>query len=193
MAYFEENVDKLLLYDRQDYKDWLSGDRNNPMVWSGISYQCTSDYQLKKEDVDVCMLHLTELLRQIIGIFNNDTKWILNHDDKDLDWLPQKATKPLELKRLFADNNQSGEFKGAIILSNKELLLVASDLVNYPVSLFRKYNRVYKNIDINNADLEIIIKISGHMTLDIICKDALLLKEMISKISAPGLLIQPYY
>ncbi|MNR43714.1 hypothetical protein D3C85_1623630 [compost metagenome] len=64
--------------------------------------------------------------------------WIVNHEDKDLEWLPNNEDNLISLRTLFKERGIPNTFKGAIIFTKDDLLKFSKDLISYPYSVLNK-------------------------------------------------------
>lgn len=190
MIEFEENVNELLPYDREHYIDFLDDDFNSFTEWNAVSLQLDN----KRKNVN-----LTEYVAVFEPVFKNVIKkldmgsvWVINHDDKDLYWFPNKENNLTSLRKLFKQKKVPNKYRGAIIFVKDDLLELAKDLLSYPVALFGKDGFLYKNLDISHGKLKFIIKITGHLTLDLLSMDKELLKKIINENSSDDFHIIEY-
>jgi len=112
--------------------------------------------------------------------------WVVNHDDKDMNWFITNDDKLPDLRSLFKHNNAPNTFRGCLIFSKEDLCSVARDLVTYP------YVFSYKNLDVSHGKLPFIIKATGHLTLDLLSTDKALLSDVANDESLSSFLRIPY-
>jgi len=130
--------------------------------------------------------------KAIILQLDNGSLWIVNHDYKDLQWLPNDEDNLISLRALFKQNNIPNEFKGALSFTKDDLLKVSNDLISYPLAVFNAADVLYKDLDISHSELPFIIKISGHANIDLLSTDKDLLKEVLDANSSNGFILKPY-
>lgn len=170
MIEFKTEVKELLPYDRKKYLSLKK--------WFGVSVQLPGDVQ---HIAPVEFIEKYEhLFKNLIEHFDSEDLWIVNHDYVDRDWFPtEDNTLPL-LRDLFHKNGISTNFIGALLLSKKELLKYAVDLISYPHAVFKQQEMLYNDIDISNSKINFVIKISGHLNLDLLSTDKELLKRILN-------------
>jgi hypothetical protein len=89
MIAFKKNVKKLLPYDRRQYQEFLYDDFNSPTKWYGISFRLPIAIEQKKINLMDFVKIYGRLFENIALRFDDTSLWIVNHDDKDLKWLPK--------------------------------------------------------------------------------------------------------
>jgi hypothetical protein len=168
MIIFNKNTANVLPYDRKKYIEYLEDDYPQDSIWNGISFQLNETNNLEK------FIKLYDpLFKNLILTLNNSAQWIINHDDIDLDWLPNRKNNLSLLRDLFMQNNIPDSYRGAIIIGKDGLLALSKELLSYPYAFFsgEKEGLLYKNIDISHSQLPIVIKITGHMCIDLLSTD----------------------
>ncbi len=179
MVKFATEVAKNLPYDRKQYLDYYDPDLKNldPAIhWYGVSMQLEAIQDQKLYLVcDDVVKKSTDLLNAAfkIIVFHLDPGqfWIVNHEDMDLKWFYESDGKLPALCGLFKDNNIAESFVGALTFSREELLRFSRDLIMYP------YVLSYKTLDVSNSELPFIIKLTNHLTLDILSTEPKLIEK----------------
>jgi hypothetical protein len=178
MINFEANYKVLLPYEKELYLDYLEEDNCTISNWKGVSFQ------LKTKELEIGLIKFIKfyepLFKNAVMSLDNGKKWIVNHDDKDLKWLPNDENNLKSLRTLFRQNNIQNTFTGALILNKQELLNYSLDLISYPFSVFNKNGLLYKNLDVSHSEKPIIIKISGHWNIDFLSTDINLLRKIVA-------------
>lgn len=179
---FQKNVQSLLPYSRKKYIE-MSG-------WFGVSFQMTGNTK------DVIFRDYLEIyepwFKSVMSRFGNNSSWIINHEYRDFEWFPNRENNLASLRALFKRNKISAKFKGALVLDKDDLLKFSRDLISYPYVLFSKHNILYRDLNISNSELPFIVKISGHLNIDLLSTDKNLLKEMVIANSTNDFVIKPY-
>jgi len=182
MIVFEKDVRSLLPYDRKQYLAHSE--------WYGVSFQ------LNKNLNEINLINFVKmynpLFENIVSKLDTGLSWIVNHDDKDLDWFPNDEDNLPSLRTLFKQHNISNKFKGALVLTKDDLLHYSKDLISYPFAVFSKESSLYKNLDISHEKIEFIIKISGHLNIDLLSTDTQLLKKIIRRNTTDDFILKPY-
>jgi hypothetical protein len=190
MIEFKKNVKKVLPYDRRQYIDFFDEERDSTIKWYGVSFQ------LENEGRNVGLTEFVEiyesLFKNIVLKFDNSSFWIVNHDDKDLNWIPNDEDNLIPLRNLFKQRNIPNTFKGALIFTKDDLLEFFRDLISYPCAIFNKENSLYKNLDVSHSELQFIIKISGHMCIDFLSTDKELLRKVVNEDSSSYFIVKEY-
>jgi hypothetical protein len=191
MIKFRKNFSKLLPYNRRQYIKYLN-DSGSSIEWYGISFQSPAI----NGESGITSQEFTEsyeyLFKKIVLKFDNRSFWIVNHDDKDLEWLPNNDDNLTHLRSLFKKNSVPNSFKGALILSVDALLDLSRDLISYPHIVLNKAGFLYKDLDISHGELQLVIKISGHLNIDFLSTDKGLLREVVNE-NSPNLFIIKEY
>lgn len=170
MIEFKNKVNEQLPYNRKKY--------TSRKGWFGFSFQLPGVFEGKDIGLDKYVEVYDDLFKYIICLFKKDSRWIVNHDFLDEEWFPNNQNNLKSLRRLFKQNNISNIFKGAIIFETDDILDYSKDLLSYPYSVINKKDILYNNIDISNSEFPFVIKISGHLTIDILSEN----KELLIKI-----------
>jgi len=192
MIEFKKNVKKILPYDRQQYLDFLDENFDSSTKWYGVSLQLPGGYEGRKISLMEYLEAYERWFKAIILQLDNGSLWIVNHDYKDLQWLPNDEDNLISLRALFKQNNIPNEFKGALSFTKDDLLKVSNDLISYPLAVFNAADVLYKDLDISHSELPFIIKISGHANIDLLSTDKDLLKEVLDANSSNGFILKPY-
>lgn len=173
MIDFKNKVKTLLPYDRKQYiskKDWF-----------GVSFQLPGVFEGKDIGLEVYLEVYEDWFKSVISKFSNDTQWIVNQDFIDEDWFPNKQNNLKILRSIFKQNNIPNTFNGAIIFNTDDLLKLSKDLISYPYAVFDKIGLLYNNIDISHNELPFVIKISGHLNIDLLSTDIELLRKVVNE------------
>jgi hypothetical protein len=160
-----------LPYNRQKYIDYLDEDIESISDWNGYSLQIAkpkfSNFESK---IDI----LEAAFKIIISRYDESKIWILTHDDKDMKWFPNKENNLISLRELFKKSNISNSYVGSLICSTNDICTLARDFISYSFVLS------YKNLDFSHSKLPFIIKITNHLTIDVLSTDMKLLKDIIN-------------
>jgi hypothetical protein len=189
MIGFKKNVNKILPYDRNKYIGFLGDDSS--IKWYGVSFQLPGTFEGDKINPKDYIETFGPLFKNLVCKIDNGSVWIVNHDDKDLKWFPNDDDNLFQLRELFKQNNITNTFKGAIIFSTDELLNISEDLLLYPF-IVAGDGFLYKDLDVSHGELQAIIKISGHLNVDFLSTDKMLLKEIAFENSSKQLIIRKY-
>jgi hypothetical protein len=188
MIEFKKNVKKVLPYDREQYLDSLDDDIESSIKWYGVSFQLNSKRKGLTEYVEV----FESVFKNIISKLDIGSFWVINHDDKDLDWFPNDDNNLTSLRTLFKQGNIPNTFRGALIFKKDDLLEFTKDLISYPYVLLYKDALLYKNLDISHGELQFIIKVSGHLTIDLLSTDKELLRKVVNANSSSHFNVKEY-
>lgn len=184
MIKFKENIKEMLPYDRDHYIDFLDDCFNSETKWCAVSLQMDSENgeNSLSKFIDIFGLIFKNLILQL----DNGVSWIINHDDKDLRWFLNDMNNLEALRAIFKQNNVQDSFKGSLILEKVDLLELAQDIISYP------YVLSYKNLDISHGKLQFIIKITSHLTIDLLSMDKVLLQKIVNEIRSNKINIKEY-
>lgn len=187
MIKFIKKYSNLLPYSKKRYKDYLDDDINDDDLeekWYGYSIQMPQDDCTLSNAVNI----FTPILRDIILSFGLNTAWIISHEYKDMEWFNKyiKEDKLPILWNLFLKNDVVYPFKGGIKMDSNVLLSCIKNLIEYAPILS------YKNIDISNMKVPLIIKLTDHITLDLLSNDEDLLNKHMTMLNTAGLKIIKY-
>lgn len=183
MIEFIDDVKNHLPYSRKQYISFKN--------WFGVSYQL--DEKLESVTLDSFVNNFESFIRFLITMFDKDTDWVVNHDDKDLDWFPNNEDNLYDLRKLFKENNIPNNFRGGLILTGHDLLTWIKSLMIYPFSVFNDKDILYKNLDISNCRYQFIIKISGHLNIDLLSTNKDFLEKIIFNDNYPHKFIVKEY
>lgn len=174
MIAFKTNIHELLPYDREQYK--------SEKKWFGVSFQLPGVFDGKDIGLEAFLENYHDWLTHIILNFDRShDKWIINHDYLDGDWLPNYEDNLKSLRDLFKQNNIPNSFNGAILFTTDELLKYLKDLISYPYAVFNQKGLLYNNLDISYSVQPFIIKISAHLTIDLVSTDIALLRKVVNE------------
>ncbi|MBW7675117.1 hypothetical protein [Chryseobacterium chendengshani] len=170
MIEFKEKVIDILPYNRKRYLSLKE--------WYGISFQKPND---EKEKNLLGFIDCYEpLFKTLIQQFDNRYPWVVNHDYMDKNWFPNEDNTLMLLRNLFKENNIPNTFKGAMIFTTDDLLRYTKELISYPYAVFSQKDILYSDIDISNSEIQLVIKISGHLNIDLLSTDLNLLKKIVN-------------
>jgi len=192
MIEFKKNFDEMLPYDRQRYIEFLSGDFSSSIKWYGVSFQLHSLHEGGVIGLTEFVEFYESLFKNVVSQLDNGSFWILNHDDKDLKWLPNDRGNLTHLQTLFKQRSVSNVFIGALIFDKDDLLEFSTELISYPYSASSKEGSLYKNLDVSHSELPFVIKISGHLNIDFLSTNKYLLKEVVSENSSSIFIVKEY-
>ena len=190
MIEFKKDINKVLPYDRKQYIEFLDDDSS--INWYGVSFQLHGRSTGKKIALTKYVKIYERLFKNVVLQLDNGSFWIVNHDDKDLKWLPKDDDNLAHLRTLFKQRDVSNAFKGALIFMKDDLLEFSSDLISYPYAVLSKDGFLYKNLDISHGELQFIIKISGYLDIDFLSTNKELLKEVVNKNSSSSFIVKEY-
>lgn len=190
MIKFRKIVKRLLPYNRSQYIKDVFWDDNPSPKWYGVSIQFKDES--KKNNLSEYLENYTPLFQTIVLKYGRNSKWIVNHDDKDLKWFSFEGNTVSNLRALFKQNNIPNSFRGALVFTTETLLKYSKEIVSYPYAVSDINGRLYKNLDVSLANLPIIIKISGHLNIDLLSPDKNILKEAIEN-NIPDMFIIKQY
>ncbi|MFZ4455000.1 MAG: hypothetical protein ACOYOT_02140 [Bacteroidales bacterium] len=188
MIEFEKNPKRVLPYNREYYMNFFDDEFDSHVEWYGVSYQLDSEeYSLAK-----FIETYKYLFETIVSNLDNGSFWIVNHDDKDLKWFPNAENNLASLRALFKQRNVPNSFKGALVFTKDTLFEFYKDLISYPYAVYNKENLLYKNLDISHGKIPFIIKVSGHLCIDLLSTDKLLLRKIVAENSSNIFKIKEY-
>lgn len=190
MIEFKEKFEELLPYDRENYIEFLDDDFKFSPKWCGLSFQLVCEE--KEIGLPKFIESYESIFKRVILKFDQNSFWVVNHDDIDLDWFPNKEDNLPELRTLFKQNNILNSFRGALVLMKDDLLKYSRELISYPFSVFNEAGLLYKDLDISHSNLQLIIKISGHWNIDFLSTDKELLKLIVNENSTDNFIIKEY-
>lgn len=195
MVKFKKKFENILPYSRQQYIEFFDDDfipAIKSTRWYGVSFQLPGAVLGNKIELNKYVEIYEPLFTNVVSRLDSGSFWIVNHDDKDLKWLPNNEHNLAHLRALFKSRKIKNEFKGALIFTTDELLEYSKDLITYPYVVFDKDGYLYKNLDISHAKLQFIIKISGHLNIDFLSTDEKLLREVVNENSSNLFVVNQY-
>ncbi|SHG41215.1 hypothetical protein [Chryseobacterium sp. OV279] len=184
MAEFKTEVQELLPYDRKQYLSLKK--------WYGVSFQLPGVFEGKDIGLDLYLNAYEDWFKNIINQPDNKHQWIVNHDYTDVIWFPNDDKTLVSLRDLFKNNNIPNTFIGALIFSKDDLLKFTRDLISYPHAVFNQKEILYNDIAISNHKIPFVIKISGHLNIDLLSTDKELLKKIVNSNSSSYFNIKEY-
>lgn len=190
MIKFIKAFKETLPYDRSQYIQFLFDESNSSVEWYGVSFQL--DKKGRKINLPEFIQIYEPWLKRIISTFDRSSSWILNHDKKDFEWLPNNEDNLSSLRNLFKQNNISNKFKGALIFSEDVLIEFSKDLISYPYGVFNEEDLFYTNIDISHSELPFVIKILDHLNIDLLSTNKELLRRIVNENNSESFILKPY-
>lgn len=184
MIEFKNKVKDLLPYNRKTYiskKDWF-----------GVSFQLAGVFEGKDIGLEAYLDAYEDWFNSVVCKLDNGSQWIVNHDFIDEDWLPNKQNNLKTLRSLFKKSGIQNTFIGALIFTKDDLLKYSKDLISYPYSVFDKTGLLYNNLDISHSQLPFVIKISGHLNIDLLSTDIELLRKVVNENSSNSFILKEY-
>lgn len=192
MIDFQKSVTKALSYNRKQYNEFLNDDFTPSVKWYGVSFQLPGVFEGK----DIGLNKFVEVyecwFKNLVISLDNGSHWIVNHDRKDLNWLPNDEDNLTSLRTLFKERNIPNTFRGALVFTMDDLLAFTADLISYPYAVFNEDGLRYTDLDISHPELPFIIKISGHLCIDFLSTDQKLLKEVAGENPSNRFIIKEY-
>jgi len=182
MIEFKKNIEKILPYNKEQYFDFLDDDLDIVSDWHGVSIQIADG----KTEIDINIDRYIEIFKTIILKLDKDLPWIINHYYKDMNWFPNDNDNLNSFRTLFKENNIPNTFKGSIIFMKDDLMKFAKDLIMYP------YVLSYRDLDISHSVIPFIIKITNHLTIDLISTDKTTLKLIVDNVFSKDITIKEY-
>jgi hypothetical protein len=182
-----EESKNLLPYNKEQYFDFLDDENELSNNWSAVSFQVLGR---KEREMDMKDINIFEpLFINIIKQLDDETPWILNHFYTDYPWFMNKKNNLTSLRAIFKENNKQDEFRGSLIFMKTNLFECAKDLISYPHLVVEPHKR---DLDISHSKLPFIIKITGHLTIDLFSTDNILLSKIIDKNQSNPFTIKEY-
>lgn len=184
MIEFKNKVKELLPYNRKTYiskKDWF-----------GVSFQLPGVFEGKDIGLKTYLEVYENWFNDVISKFSNNSQWIVNQDFIDEDWFPNKQNNLKFLRSLFKQNNIPNTFNGSIIFSTDDLLKFSRDIISYPYAVFDKTGLLYNNLDVSHNELPFVIKISGHLNIDLLSTDIELLRKVVNENYSNSFILKEY-
>jgi hypothetical protein len=164
------NKNNIIIDQHSDYLKLFDEDDFSQLTWFGY---CIQSIEVSKHFNSLNTLF--RILHTQID-FLNAINWIVKHDDMDFPWIQNLDINNefiSKFKALFVENNIDCEYAGPLLLSKIELCSVLDELIYYPKNLS------YKNIDIIPIGFDLIIKLTGHMDIQLISRNDQILNELI--------------
>jgi hypothetical protein len=187
-AIFQKNVRALLPYNRTRYRAFSH--------WYGASFQLASEAPNIEQGISFglpkFLAHYEALFKQLIATFDDGSPWTVTHEAYDFAWWPNDEPTLPALRALFAYHRVPNNFQGALRLTKPQVFALASELLSYPAGLFRSKKTLYRNVDVSHNTLPVVIKVSGHLNVDILSTDPALVREVVSENRSPVFTIKPY-
>ena len=190
MIEFKKNIKKLLPYDREHYMNYFEDDFDSPIDWYGVSFLLNSKGQ--KHGLTEFAEIYDCLFKNIVLKLDTGSFWIVNHDDKDLAWFPNKENNLTLLRTVFKQRNVPNEFKGALVITTDDLLKLSRDLISYPSAVFNRESLFYKNLDVSNSEIPFVIKIYSDFCIDFLSTDKMFLRKIISESALYPFVVKEY-
>ncbi|MDJ1486145.1 hypothetical protein QNI16_37025 [Cytophagaceae bacterium YF14B1] len=186
MITFEKNISQQLPYNRENYIAYFNDqndDLDRNVIWYGVSLQQADIkdqklYQVSEQIVVNSVNRLENAFKEIVSEFDQVLPWIINHDDKDLPWFNTENSRLPHLRDIFKQNNIPSSFIGCLVFDKEDLVNLAHELITYPYDLLSKLS--YKTLDVSHTKLPFIIKLTGHLTLDIVSTDKALVTKIVN-------------
>jgi hypothetical protein len=192
MIEFNKSVKKALPYNRQKYLEFWDDENDSPTDWNGVSIQLPGAYEGKVGSLTEFVEAYEGLFKNVVLKLDNGSSWIVNHDDKDLNWFPNNEDNLTDLRALFKQNNVPNTFKGALIFNRNDLLKFSKDLISYPSAVINEDGVYYKSLDISHGELPFIIKIYGRFSIDLQSTNKELLREVINENPSSLLIVREF-
>jgi hypothetical protein len=184
MIEFKNKIKSLLPYDRKKYRMLKE--------WKGVSFQLPGVFEGKDIGLTAYVEAYEDWFSGIIKKLDNGSPWIVNHEHIDEDWFPNEEDNLTSLRMVFRQNSIPNTFIGALIFTKDDLLKYVNDLISYPYAVFNKKGHLYNNLDVSHSELQLIIKISGHLTIDLLSTNEELLRKLVNENSSSGFVIKEY-
>ena len=104
MIEFKKNVEKVLPYDRRQYREFWNDDFDSPAEWYGVTFQFHGAGQGKEIGLTEFVEIYEGLFKNVVLKLDNGSFWIVNHDDEDREWFPNDEDNLTHLRTLFKQN-----------------------------------------------------------------------------------------
>ena len=192
MIEFKKNLKKILPYDRKQLSEFFNDTNSSSIKWQGVSFQLPGGSEGKKINFKEYVESFEPLFKKVVSKFGNGSFWVVNHEGKDLKWFPNDDDNLTHLRALFKQNDIPNTFKGAITFSMDNLLKFSMDLISYPYVVLINDGFLYKDLDISHSELQLIIKISGHLNIDFLSTDTEILREIVNENSSKPFIVKKY-
>lgn len=128
-------------------------------------------------DLDKAISTLETAFKSLVSKLDEGVIWIVSHEDKDVKWFVDDEDNLASLRSLFRVNSINNFYRGSLLCLQEDLFEFSRDLVSYP------YVLSYKNLDISHTRLPIVIKITDHLTIDLLSVDESLLKRIVDGVA----------
>ena len=179
-------------YDRKQYRDFFNDDTDPSIKWYGMSFQLPGGFEGNEVNFKEYLETYEPWFKQVVLKLDNGSSWIVSHEGKGLKWFPYGGDSLTHLRGLFKQNNVPNTFKGALIFSLNDLLAFSRDLISYPYAAASKVGALYRDLDISHGEFPVVIKISGHLNIDILSTDKEMLKELVRENSLSFFVLKAY-
>ena len=184
MIKFDKEVEQFLPYNRKKYKSGKG--------WFGVSFQLPGVFEGVDIGLEKYLESYENWFKNIISKLDNDSLWVVNHDIIDNHWFPNEENNLNNLRVLFKQNNISNSFVGALLFTTDDLLKFAKDLISYPYAVINKKGHLYANLDISIKEQPFVIKISGHLCIDILSTNKEFLRQIVRENSSSIFIVRNY-
>lgn len=192
MIEFKRDVEKVLPYDRKEYIESFDDDLDSSIKWYGVSFQLPGGSEGQEIGLTKFVEVYEDLFKSVVLKLDNGSLWVVNHDDKDLKWLPNDEDNLPHLRILFKEKNVPNTFKGALVFTTDDLLKYSKELISYPYAVLHKDGFLYKDLNVSHGELQLIIKISGHLNIDFLSPDQELLRKVVNENSSNPFIVKEY-
>lgn len=192
MIEFDEAFEQNLPYDRKEYIKFLKDDDPSSIKWYGLSFQFPDPDEKHQVDFAAYRHTFETFFKNVVSCLNNGASWIVNHADYDLKWFQNNARNLPLLRALFKQHSIPPGFIGALVLPTDQLLALTADIISYPYLAPNKKGGLYKDLDVSNVSAPIIIKVSGHLNIDLLSTDYMLLKNIAAQNTPNDLIVKKY-
>ena len=181
MVVFRKDVSQRLPYDRDKYMAYFDEDNDTfdrNVIWHGVSLQQTeirneSLYQVSDAVVTNSIDCLEKVFKEIMSSLDQGLPWVVNHDDLDLPWFREKGNTMPKMRDLFRQMDIPISFVGCLLFSTDDLGELARELTTY------SYILPHKNLDVSHSKLPFVMKLTGHLTLDLLSTDMALITKIL--------------
>jgi len=185
MIKFRKTVARLLPYNRTHYMRAWRGRKQTDAKWYAYSFQLDEDERTVSYALNTYKPMFIDIYQpffeEVVLSFGSTSRWIVNHDYKNREWLPNNQNNLPRLRSLFKSNNIPFSFKGALEFDTEYLLLFSKELMLYPTSVFNRERSCYNDLEISNKELPFIIKTTAHLDIDLLSTDKELLEKFAGK------------
>jgi hypothetical protein len=192
MIEFKKDVEKILPYHRQLYRNFWDTDSDSLTEWRGVAFQLPGAYEGKVVALPEFVGVYEVLFKNVISELDTGSFWIVNHDDDDGKWFPNNEDNLIPLRSLFKFNKVPNTFKGGLTFTKDDLLKYCRDLISYPSAVFNEEGRYYKSLDISHGTLPFIMKIYGRFSVDLQSTDENLLRKIVKENSSSPFIVREF-